>query len=342
MHVKIEIEKPKKKASASESELRQDIVTGDWVVIATARAKVPVDFVSDRRAEDNPDVADPFQDLSGQEEPVLLYTKDDGDWSLAVIPNKFPAFTPGRTPRDLSEGPYFAMSGVGYHEIIITKDPTRSIALLELWQVAEVMDAYHERYLALMTKKSVNYIQIMHNHGREAGASISHPHSQLMAVPVISPYLELELRGAELYHKNNRENVYDIIAEYESEEKVRVVFENDHFIIFCPFASRTAFEVWVLPKSSNPYFERITDDEKLALAEAMRTALSVIHKGLGDPAYNFYLHTAPCDGKDYPHYRWHFEILPKTSTWGGFELSTGIEVSTIEPERAAEHLRNQL
>lgn len=342
--MKIEIEQTKKVAAPSESELRQDIVTGDWVVIATGRAKRPEDFVSASRAEDNPDVDDPFLDLraSGQEEPVLLYTKPDGEWSLAVIPNKFPAFTRGRAPRDLSEGPYFAMSGVGYHEVIITRDPERSIAELELWQVAEVVDAYHERYMSLMSRKSVNSIQIFHNHGREAGASIAHPHSQLMAIPVISPYLKLELDGAELYHKNNRENVYQVIAEYESKERERVVFENEHFIVFCPFASRAAFEIWILPKSGNPYFERITDDEKLSLAEALQKGLFGIWKGLGNPAYNFYLHAAPCDGKDYPNYRWHFEILPRTSIWGGFELSNGIEVSTIQPEKAAEFLRKQL
>lgn len=342
--MKIEIEQTKKVAAPSESELRQDIVTGDWVVIATGRAKRPEDFVSTSRAKDNPDVDDPFLDLraSDQEEPVLLYTKPDGEWSLAVIPNKFPAFTRGRAPRDLSEGPYFAMSGVGYHEVVITHDPEKSIAELELWQVAEVVDAYHDRYMSLMSRKSVNSIQIFHNHGREAGASIAHPHSQLMAIPVISPYLKLELDGAELYHKNNRENVYQVIAEYESKENLRVVFENEHFIVFCPFASRGAFETWILPKSGNPYFERITDDEKLALAEALQKGLFGIWKGLGNPAYNFYLHTAPCDGKDYPHYRWHFEILPRTSIWGGFELSNGIEVSTIQPEKAAEFLRSQL
>ncbi len=341
--MKIEIEKTKKTTTPAESELRQDIVTGDWVVIATGRAKRPVDFVSDRRAEDDPDVADPFQDFSGQEEPVLLYKKEDGDWSLAVIPNKFPAFTRGRAPKDLSEGPYFAMSGVGYHEVIITKDSEKSLALLDLWQVAEVMDAYHERYLSLMNKKSVNYIQIMHNHGREAGASIAHPHSQLMAIPVVSPYLELELRGSELYHRNNKHDVYATIAEFETTERDRLVFENEHFIVFCPFASRAAFELCVLPKSSSPYFERITDDEKLALAEAMQKALYSLWKGLANPAYNFYLHTAPCDGKEYPHYRWHFEILPKPPTpWAGFELSTGIEISTIEPEVAAQYLRDQL
>ena len=337
-------DEPKKRRSSareSESELRQDIITGDWVVIATGRAKRPDDFVGHERAAS--DGADPFADLSDQKDPVLLYRREDGDWSLAVIPNLYPAFVSGRVPRDLSEGPYFAMNGVGYHEVIITRDPDRSIALLPLWQVAELIDAYQERYLALMKKKSVKYIQVFHNHGKEAGASVAHPHSQLMAIPVISPYIGLQVSGAERYYKNHRVHVFQAILDHESDIRNRFVYENDHFFVFCPFASRVAFETWIVPKKSeNSYFERITDEEKISLADALQNVLFALWRGLDDPPYNFFLNTSPCDGTDYPYYRWHVEILPKTSVWAGFELSTGIEVSTIQPEKAAEFLREQI
>ena len=130
------------------------------------------------------------------------------------------------------------------------------------------------------------------------------------------------------------------MIEWEMEHKKRVVFENEEFLAYCPFSSRAAFEIWVLPKKHKPYFERINDEEKIMLAEALQIAISKIYKALGDPAYNFYIHTSPCGGVDYPHYHWHIEILPRTATWAGFELSTGIEVSTIQPEVAAEYLRN--
>lgn len=325
------------------SELRQDIVTGDWVVIATGRAKRPDAFGQTERQIAHEDV-DPFADPegSGQEKDVLIYRREDGDWSLRVIPNKYPAFSRGKAVKELSEGPYFAMTGVGYHEVIITRDPHRSLALLETWQVAEVIDAYQERFLDLMNKKSVNYIQILHNHGKEAGASLSHPHSQLMAIPVVSPYVELELAGAERYYQGNREKVYSVVGEYEREQRKRVVYENDHFIVFCPFASRGAFEMMILGKRPNPYFERVTEEETFACAEALQKALQALYAGLHDPAYNFYIHSAPCDGREYPHYQWHIEILPHTATWGGMELSTGIETSTVTPEAAAEYLRSKL
>ncbi len=329
--------------SSNETELRQDIVTGDWVVIATGRAKRPDGFVTVERVASVESI-DPFADpdQSGQEKDVLVYRLDDGEWSLRVFPNKYPAFSRGRVVKELSEGPYFAMSGVGYHEVVVTRDAHKSLAQLETWQVAEVIDAYQERYLALMNKKSVNYIQVLHNHGKEAGASLSHPHSQIMAIPVIAPHIELDLTGAHRYYGSHKERVFSVIAEYEVSVKKRLVYENEHFIAFCPFAARANFEVWILGKRPNPYFERITDEEKFACAEALQQTLLALYKGLYDPAYNFYIHTAPCNGQDYPYYQWHIEILPHTSTWGGMELSTGIETSTIAPEAAAEHLREQL
>lgn len=331
-----------KKGAASE--LRQDLVTGDWVIIATARAKRPDDFVVKDRAE-SAQTTDIFEDpkASGQEEDTLIYTRPDGDWSLRVFPNKYPAVSraTGR-PKSLAEGPYFGMSGVGYHEVIVTRDAEKSIAEFETWQVAELLDAYQDRYLALMNKASVSYIQIFHNHGKEAGASVPHPHSQLMAVPVVAPYVESILVGAERFYKSHRQRVYSVMADYEHDKKKRLVYENADFIVFAPYASRVAFELWVVGKRPNPYFERITDEEKFAAGEALQKALQSIHTGLGNPAYNFYLYTAPCDGKDYPHFQWHIEIAPHTATWAGFELSTGIEISSIKPEKAALFLREQL
>lgn len=327
------------------SELRQDIVTGDWVVIATGRAKRPDEFARhDHEVNDVGIEQCPFEnpEASEQEKDVLIYASGDDQWTLRVFPNKFPAFSRGKTPKKLGEGPYFAMSGAGYHEVIVTRDHYNQLATMEVWQVAEALDAYQDRYLSLMKKKSVNYIQIFHNHGKTSGASLPHPHSQLMAIPVVSPYIQQELTGAERYFRSTRKRVYSVMAEYESETKTRVVYENDAFIAFCPFASRSAFEVWVMPKKSSPYFERLRDADKFLAAETLRSALFALYRGLGDPSYNFYLHTSPCDGKDYPHYGWHIEILPKTSVWAGFELSTGVEISAIEPEKAAEFLRGQL
>lgn len=327
------------------SQLRQDIITGDWVVIATGRGKRPDDFKKRKEkeiTENDEECLFCDTEKSHQKKDVLIYKDADNEWTLKVFPNKFPAFSQPIALRKLihqEEGPYFWMEGVGYHEVIVTRDHQKNIGQLDPLLVAEILDAYQTRYLELMNKKSVRYIEIFHNHGKEAGASIAHPHSQLVAIPVISPYIKLEIDGAESYFGANKKCVFCDIIQWELEKKERIVFENERFVAFCPFASRAAFEVWVLPKKHQPYFERMSEEDKIDGGAALKQVIAKISKVLDFPAFNFYLHTSPCDGKDYPHYHWHIEILPKTSVWAGFELSTGIEVSAIEPEKAAEYLR---
>ena len=335
--------KKKKTKKESFSELRQDLISGDWVVIANSRGKRPDDFktktkISEKSSVESCLFCDPI--ASGQEKDVLIYNTSDDDWSLRVFPNKYPAFArPVGKINHQEEGPYFWMDGLGYHEVIVTKDHFEGIGTMENLKVAEIFDAFQTRYLDLMNKKSVRYIEIFHNQGKSAGASIFHPHSQLVAIPVVSPYIKLELEGAERYYKANKKCVFCDIIEWEQEKKERIIFENDKFIALCPFASRRAFEVWVLPKEHMPYFERMETEDKIQVGEALNEAVRKINVVLNNPDFNFYLHTSPCDGKSYEHYHWHIEILPKTSIWAGFELSTGIEISAIEPEKAAVALK---
>ena len=334
------------KTKTKPTELRQDLVTGDWVVISTVRAKRPDEFAK-KEADEEHQIGvhdclfcDPI--ASGQEKDVLIYGTGNDDWSLRVFPNKYPAFSrpTGGQINHKEEGPYFWMDSIGYHEVIVTRDHEKHIGRLAPILVAELLDAYQSRYIDLMNKKSVNYIDIFHNHGKSAGAHIIHPHSQLMAIPVISPYVKSELDGAEQYYQSNKHCVYCAMLEWEKEEQKRIVFENEEFVVFCPFASRANFEMWVIPKKHKPYFERITEAEKLSGGEALQTAIAKLDKALNNPDFNFYIHTSPCDGKDYPHYHWHIEILPKLNIWAGFEVSTGIEIITISPEDAAEYLKN--
>jgi UDPglucose--hexose-1-phosphate uridylyltransferase len=327
------------------SELRQDLITGDWVVVSTIRGRRPDEFSKKEDnilADDDPAhciFCDPV--ASGQEKDTLIYENSASDWSLRVFPNKFPAFTrpKGGSVKHKEEGPYFWMESVGYHEIIVTRDHKKHIGQMEPMAVAEILDAYQSRYIDLMNKKSVNYIDIFHNHGPSAGASVTHPHSQLMAIPVVSPYVSSELDGAQIYYRQNKHCVYCTISEWETEKRERIVFENEDFMVFCPFSSRANFEMWIVPKKHKPYFERISEKEKISGGEALYEAIRKLSEGLNNPDFNFYIHTSPCDGQDYPHYHWHIEILPKLNVWAGFEISTGIEIITMNPEKAAGFLR---
>jgi len=236
---------------------------------------------------------------------------------------------------------YQKMNAVGFHEIVVTSDHKKSLGQLRTEAIKELIDAYQQRYLDLMTRNFVNYISIFHNHGREAGASISHPHSQIITTPLIDVDLRKALFNSENYYKKTGKCIYCQMNEWERKTKQRVVFENKDFLVVCPFASKAAFELIISPKFHSAYFEKIIEKEKWFLAEAFQAALNKLYKGLADPAYNFYLHTAPCDGKSHPYYHWHWTILPKTAIWAGFEVGTRIEISTITPEKAAEYLRSQ-
>jgi len=337
------------------SELRQDLVSGDWMIVATGRAKRPHFFAKRGRQKfEQPISQCPFENpqAAGHEEPLLIYYEDNKkkrvkgvkklikEWSLQVIKNKFPALGPGDYSENRKEGPYILMDGAGFHEVVITRDHDKHLALLPIKKVEEVLKAYQERYLALMEHQHINYIFIFHNHGLEAGASIPHPHSQLIALPILPADVRRSIRGAKDYHDEHRRCVHCLMLEWEREEK-RSIFQNEHFIVFSPFVPRVNFELRVYPRKHQPHFEKITDVERKYLAEALWQALHRIYKGLSDPAYNLFLHTAPCDGKDYGYYHWHIEILPKTSTWAGIELGTGVEIITVKPEEVAKFLKNQ-
>jgi len=334
------------------SQLRFDLISKDWVVIATGRSKKPASFKKEsRRIEEVSTKNCPFCNIETQKKPTLIFSQGEKtslgkeipkNWTTIVIPNKYPAFIPYNELDQRVEGGFYkTMNAVGFHEVVVTKDHNRSLGRFNVKEIKEVLDAYHKRYLDLMKKNFVNYISIFHNHGAEAGASIFHPHSQIITTPLIDVDLNRALINSEKYFEENKKCIYCRMNEWERKIKKRTVFENKDFLVLCPFASRSAFQVIISPKKHLPFFERITEDEKWQLAEAFQNTLRKLYKGLSDPAYNFYLHTAPCDGKDYPYYHWHWTILPKTSTWAGFELGSRMEISVIEPEKAAEYLRSQ-
>lgn len=347
---------------ACPSELRFDLVSKDWVVIATARARRPESFKKEKKKiwEEKKEKC-PFCNVSTQETPTLIYVRGEKapleqpltpkgfvlaraippDWTTIVFPNKYPAFTQGEGLKEREEGPYRIMNGIGFHEVIVTRDHKKTLANFTAQEVREVFDVYQERYLDLMNEKFVNYISIFHNHGPEAGASLAHPHSQLIAIPLTDPDITGSIRGSKRYWDVNKKCVHCVMMDWDRKDGRRIIFENREFVVLCPFASRMAFEIRVFPKEHLAYFERITSDQKKYLGEALLVAMQKLNKGLSDPPYNYFLHTAPCDGKNYDHYHWHLEILPKTSTWAGFELGAGIEISTIEPENASEYLRKQ-
>jgi UDPglucose--hexose-1-phosphate uridylyltransferase len=342
--LKLRTDKRKKviKKGKSVSELRMDLVSNDWVIVATGRARRPETFATGNRVTEQrihkkecPFCGDKVLDQG----VTYRLDKPDGRWSTVAVKNKFPALSEGVKTNERKDGPNRIMDGIGFHEVIITWAHDRQMAQFTKAEIKEVVDVYQQRYLDLMNKKFIKYVSIFHNHGKEAGASIFHPHSQLIAIPVVDPHLRTSLEGAERYFTSQGKCVYCIMLEWDLKNKERIVYENERFVALCPFASQMSFEVRIYPKDHHAYFERMDDPVKWDFSDALQKTLSKIFVGLKDPPYNFYLHTAPCDGANYDHYHWHLIIAPKTSTYAGFEMGTGIEISTIEPEQAAKFLR---
>lgn len=340
----------RQKSSASPSELRFDLISKDWVVIATGRSKKPEAFKRKKIEEVFSDLECPFCHIETQEKPILVLNKGEkkdpdnfsGKWTTVVIPNKYPAFIPYDDLGEKREGDFYKkMNAVGFHEVVVTRSHKKSFGQMKKEEIKETIDAYKERYLDLKTKKFVNHVSIFHNHGQEAGASIVHPHSQIITTPLVDADLNQTLFNAERFYQESKKCIYCEMNDWEIKDKRRIVFENKRFIVVCPFASKSAFEMIVSPKTHLSYFEDISEEEEWDLSEAFQIAFGKIFKGLGNISYNFYLHTAPCDRKFHPYYHWHWTILPKTSTWAGFEIGTMMEISTIEPEKAAEYLRKQ-
>jgi len=343
-----------KKNKTGPSELRFDPVSQDWVVIATGRARRPSSFAKNHRevlpvSKKNC----PFENLASQEHPTLMLYQGEEvptfkgrklptNWTTVFLPNKYPAFSlKGRFVTRIV-GPYEATDGVGFHEVVVTKDHKKDIPDLPQNLVVELVQGYVRRYVAFKDYPFVNYIAIFKNKGPAAGASLAHPHSQLMAIPILDPDIQRSLAGSEAYAKaNGGACAHCAMVAWDRKDKSRIVFENKCMVALCPFASQVAFEIRVYPKRHTEHFESITEHEIACFAEAMRKVLRKLSLGLKNPDYNYFIHTAPADKGSYDYYHWHLEILPKTSTWAGFELSTGIPISTLEPEEAAAYLRKQ-
>lgn len=333
------------------SQLRYDEISRDWVVIAPGRGKRPGEYRR-QRIHIQMDLSKcPFCNLNHESEFLMGFAHGKkvtgtlpSDWTLAVIQNKFPAFCPITGDKICKQkiGPlYNSMDAVGFCEVVVTRSHENHIGMMNVASVKEIIDAYQARYLELKKNKFVKYISIFHNHGVEAGASQPHPHSQIITSPLIDVDLNNALENSKKYFHQHKKCLSCEMTAWERKDEVRVICENRDFIASCPFAPKTAFQVIITPRFHSPHFESITEGQKKNLAEIFSIAIKKICKAMGDPAYNFYLHTAPVDSKDYSYYHWHFTIMPRTAVFAGFELGSRIEISTITPEAAAEYLRNQ-
>jgi UDPglucose--hexose-1-phosphate uridylyltransferase len=333
-------------APAVVTELRKDPVTNRWVIISAERAKRPSDFGS--KPLPRPSGVCPFcPGNEGATPPEVMAYRNGGEppntpgWHVRVIANKFPALMREGNLSRQSEGIYDKMQGVGVHEVIIeSPDHDQTLGTMPPQQVEEVLSAFRERILDLKQDPRLQYVLIFKNHGEAAGASLEHPHSQLIATPIIPKRVREEVDGARQYYDAKQRCVYCDIIREELTQTRRVISMNDHFVAMAPFASRFPFETWVVPRTHYAAFEETPTEEYASLARIVQETFQRVERVLSNPPYNVVIHNAPFGEDDRLHYHWRLEITPRLIRLAGFEWGTGFYINPTPPEEAAQHLRD--
>ncbi|MCP4716550.1 MAG: galactose-1-phosphate uridylyltransferase [Deltaproteobacteria bacterium] len=326
-------------------ELRKDPVIGRWVIIATERAKRPSDLVMEQSRSHGGfcPLCPGNEDKTPPEIFALRSTDsapDSAGWRLRVVPNKFPALGGEGELNKRGEGMYDLMSGVGAHEVIVeTPDHNATASTLSLETMQQVLMTYRERIQALKQDSRFRYISIFKNYGEVAGASLEHPHSQLIALPVVPKRAVEEIESSKAYYEYKERCVFCDIINQETDDGRRIVVENDAFIALEPFAPRFPFETWILPKKHISAFEDTEDSLFEPMADIFSLIFKKINAALEFPPYNYILHTAPINQNVSEHYHWHFEIMPRLTKVAGFEWGSGFYINPTPPEQAAAHLR---
>ena len=327
-------------------ELRKDPVSGRWVIISTDRSKRPSDFM-DRPVAEKKGGFCPFcygsEDKTDSEiiamRPAHTGRNQPG-WQVRVVPNKFPVLRVEGELNRRGEGMYDMMEGIGAHEVIIeTPEHDKTMADFSYDQVQKILWTYKLRSLDLKNDLRFEYILLFRNYGEAAGATLEHPHSQLIATPIIPKRVLEEFEGSRQYYEYKERCVFCDMIKQETKDGARVILENKHFIAFAPFAPRFPFETWILPKHHSPDFLLITEEQSFDMARILKDTLLKIKKALNDPPYNYIIHTAALRKTDNNHIHWHMEIIPKLTKVAGFEWGSGFYINPTSPEKAAKYLK---
>ena len=324
--------------------LRQDPTTRQWVIMAPRRAVRPQDADDSRKVPPEHDERCPFCPGNEDQTPPELFRDPAGpDWRVRVVPNLYSAL--GGEGRPVRSGPalFREMPGVGSHEVVI--ESSRHDARLDEMttdEVSDVIAAWRSRYRTLLERPELRAAVVFKNFGRGAGASLTHPHSQIVGTPIFLPRLLRRLDAATRYYDENGSCVYDDVVAAEGEAGVRMVDECDRFAAFEPFASQSPFETWVVPTTHESSLGNLSDDAVPALADTLIRVLGAIRRTCGDPDYNFVVYSTESEGRASAVFCWHIKILPKLSTPAGFELSSAMSINTVLPEDAARELREAL
>ena len=326
-------------------ELRQNPLNKEWVIIATERAKRPHELARNRNeCPPRPSYTANCPFCPGNEHMAPAFSTQivrEGKWQVRVVPNKFAALSSEGDVTRRSDGLKRYVSGVGIHEVIIeTPDHSQTTALLNDDDAELIVQCYHERYLAISRDPRLDLITIFKNHGAAAGTSLEHPHSQLIATPIISPETRRRMEDAMRFYDSEGQCLFCSVMEEELADRIRIVHETDHFVAFIPYASLSPFAMWIFPRRHMASFGQIHPEEITDLSHILRVVLAKLYHGLGDPDYNYVLRSAPSENRYSRYYHWYVSLIPRLTRVAGFELGSGMYINVTLPEANAEFLRN--
>ena len=340
------------------SELRKDPVVDRWVIIAADRGRRPTDSVAQ---EPTPGGAScPLCEGNERMTPGEIWairpentSPNEPGWDVRVVPNKYPALRVEGEPERRGIGMFDTMNGVGAHEVV-NESPDHYWRMGDgpPSKIQQVLLAYQSRLADLYRDERLRYCVIFRNYGAEAGATLTHPHSQIMAVPVVPRRVKSKLIAARDYYRLKERCIFCDIVDNELALNERVFFANDRFVAIAPFASRFPFELAVYPRQHSHDLTDLDEPGREALADVLHRCLAYLRPALGSPSYNFVLNVAP-NAVPRPgrpeywdtlalDYHWHIEILPRLSGVSGFEWGTGFYVNPVAPEDAARFLREAM
>ena len=327
------------------SELRQNFATKEWVVIATERARRPEEMVRHRERKPVASFVANCPFCPGNEkltppEVLRVPASMEVPWHARVIPNKFAALSRDAQPTRTVHRSRRAVNGFGVHDVIIeTPDHSQVLARMPDSYVAEILRIYKTRYDELSLDPRIAHITIFKNHGTDAGTSLEHPHSQMIATPVISLQVRERFQHALRHFDDFGECMFCQMIQEELDEQTRIVAVSEHFVALELYASPAPFCTHIYPRRHMASFGDVSAAEMNDLARMLRSTLAKLYHGLEDPDFNFTIRSAPAENFGVKYFHWYLSVIPRLTRVAGFELGSGMFINTVLPEAAAEFLR---
>ncbi|MEM7033084.1 MAG: galactose-1-phosphate uridylyltransferase [Chloroflexota bacterium] len=327
-------------------EIRQNLATKEWVIIATERAKRPHTYAETERQSithhrEAHDTNCPF--CVGNEELDLETGRwpNEDPWQTRSVHNRYPALDKDENLSRSFKGSERFISGVGHHEVVVEHPKhNTTLGLMTASEVTAVLDMFYTRGWDIRNDQRVKQIVYFKNHGRQAGASLLHPHSQIIGLPVVPNNIRQRIQEARRYFDDTGTCVFCTMIASEMQNPERIISVNDHFVASIPYAASTPFNIWIVPHKHTVSFLYTTPEERIGLASVLQDVLHRLYIALNDPDYNLIIRSAPVSelGNDYLH--WHLEIIPRLSQAAGFELGSGMHINPSFPEECASFLRD--